>query len=650
MTDSTDAQGPAPSTDTSFLGHPRGLAVLFFAEMWERFSYYGMRALLVTYLIWHFLQSESDAYGVYAAYAGMIYLAPVLGGYMADKYLGARKAVAFGAVLITMGHFSMAYEGSPPIETLRADGRDYEINRILNPDRGRSLCPDEARGEQGGQQARGEGEFLDVLGGWLWRLVAGREDACRPKGDNPQFVRTIAIDGEERRIERMPQAEDGAAGERTVIYRTGGEETASVTGRLIRVSDRTGENMMFLALALIIVGTGFLKANISAIVGSLYDIRDRRRDSGFTIFYMGINIGALAGILLVGWIGIAFGWAYGFGLAGVGMLLGLFVFLLGQNWLEGRADPPDPDGLKERVAGPFSREWLIYLGGIAAVGLAWLTVKYLGSEFEAEDLFARIGIDITAVPVIGDFTLFDMILTAAFLGCAIGVIVYSLASLGKEDRDRMIALLVLTLSSVVFWTLFDQAPLSLIVFQMRFVDTWMFTPQQTGFSNALFIVMLAPLFTLLWNGLARARREPSTPVKFALGLAQIGLGFLVLSWGISLFDDTLQIGLLWIFLMYLLHTTGELCLSPIGLSAVTKLSVKQLVGFMMGIWFLAVSIAQVAASQVAKRTATPEGTDPAVALAQFNQVYFWVGIAAIGAGVLMLLFAPVLKRMQHGRL
>jgi proton-dependent oligopeptide transporter, POT family len=599
MTDMNETRAPGASSDTAFLGHPRGLAVLFFAELWERFSYYGMRALLVTYLIWHFLQSESEAYGVYAAYAGMIYLAPVLGGYMADKYLGARKAVMFGAILITMGHFSMAYEGSPPSETLMAGNESYQINRILNPD-----------------------------------------------GDRPQFVRTIVIDGSEKRIERIAGADGG---ERTVTFRTADEGTASITGTLKRVSDLNGQNMMFLALALIIVGTGFLKANISTIVGSLYDMGDRRRDSGFTIFYMGINLGALAGILLVGWIGIAYGWAFGFGLAGIGMLAGLVVFLLGQGWLEGRADPPDAAALKERGLAFLSREWTIYLSGIAAVGLAWLIVKYLG-QYKSTDLLGWLGISTESMPVIASFTLFDIILTATFLACTLIVIVYSLASLQKEDRDRMIALLVLTLSSVVFWTLFDQAPLSLIVFQMQFVDTAPFTPQQTGFFNAAFIVLLAPVFTLLWNGLARAKREPSTPVKFSLGLMQIGVGFLVLSLGITLFGNDLQIGVIWIALMYLLHTTGELCLSPIGLSAVTKLSVKQLVGFMMGIWFLAVSIAQVSASLVAKATATPEGTEPAVALAQFNTVYIWLGVASIGAGMVLLIASPLLKRMMHGRL
>lgn len=587
--------------DRAFLGHPRGLAVLFFAEMWERFSYYGMRALLVTFLVWHFLRSESHAYGVYAAYAGMIYLAPLLGGYLADKYLGSRKAVAFGAILITLGHFTMAYESRPATEAVIADGTRYEITHQKNPD-----------------------------------------------GDTPQFVRSITVDGAKRRVEKLSAVQDAPSGTLAVIYKADDGEPRTVTGVIERVRDDFGESIMFLALALIIVGTGFLKANISTVVGALYGSHDPRRDSGFTLFYLGINTGAALGIALVGWIGIAYGWSYGFGMAGIGMLLGLIVFLSGQSWLEGRGDPPDAEFLR-RPVGLLNREWIIYLAGFATVALAWAVVRYLG-QFGLSDLLALGGLTIESVPLVGEFTLFDFIVTAVFLVSVFGIILFSISALGREERDRMIALLILTLSSVVFWTLFDQAPISLVIFQSKFVDTWIFTAQAIGFFNPVFILIFAPMFTILWGALGAKGRNPSAGYKFALGLVQIGLGFLVLNVGISVDGGDLTIGLVWISLMYMLHTTGELCLSPVGLSAVTKLSVPRLVGFMMGVWFMAVAIAQVAASLVSKATVVPEGTERAVALAQFNTVYFWLGIASILAGILMALAAPKLRAMMHGRL
>ncbi len=588
----------AASSDTAFFGHPRGLAVLFFAEMWERFSYYGMRALLVTYLVWHFLQAQDKAYGIYAAYAGMVYLAPLLGGYLADRYLGARKAVTFGAVLITLGHFAMAYEGAPGTETLITDEGRVAVERINNPD-----------------------------------------------GAAPQFVRQVTVGDETYRVVSIVPIEGSDA---TVLtYQAGAETTADLTGRLETRRDPTGQNMMFLALALIIIGTGFLKANISTIVGALYETGDKRRDSGFTIFYLGINLGAFVGQLTVAYLGIAYGWAYGFGLAGIGMVAGLIIFVIGSPWLDGRAEPPSPQELRAPVFGPLSREWVIYLSGLFAVGLAFLSVKYLG-QFGVADILRSMGVAPEAVPIIGSFTIFDLAVNTVFIGAFLGIVWFSLAKLEKVERERMIALLALTLSSVIFWMLFDQAPISLVIFQSQFVDTMGFNAQQIGALNPLFILIFAPIFTIIWQGLGRRGREPASPLKFAFGLAQIGLGFLVLSLGISVSGDALVIPLIWVALMYLLHTTGELCLSPIGLSAVTKLSVPRLVGFMMGMWFMATALSQVLASIVSKATVVPPGTAPVDALAQFNTVYFWLGVASIGTGVVMAMVSPKLRAMMHG--
>ncbi len=587
---------PAPG-DHAFVGHPRGLVVLFFAEMWERFSYYGMRALLVTYLIWHFLQNEKAAYGIYAAYAGMIYLAPLLGGYLADRYLGARKAVLFGGILITLGHFAMAFEGQPAVETLTVDGQSYNLTVLRNT-----------------------------------------EDT----GD--QFVRTIRIEGTERPVIDLALADDGDETRRTATFETLDGGTATVTGTITRTPDAFGQNMMFLALSLIIIGTGFLKANIAAIVGALYPQGDKRRDSGFTLFYFGINVGALLGQLAVAYLGIVYGWAYGFGLAGIGMALGLVIFLIGQSWFEGRVEAPDAAQLRRPVFGPIPLEWAIYLSGLASVGLTFLIVKYL-SFYGPGDLLALIGV--TDPGLIGEFTLFEVVISFVFAGAMGGVIYYSIRTLSAEERDPMIVLTILTLSSVVFWTLFDQAPTSLILFQSKFVDTGPFEAQQTASLNPFFILVFAPIFAGLWHSLGR--RNPSSPVKFALGLAQIGLGYLILNLGIWLDGADLVISIFWIVILFLLHSTGELSLSPVGLSAVTKLSVPRLLGFMMGVFYMAIAIAQVATALVSKATVVAEGTDRAVELAQFNAVYFWLGIAALISAAAMGLASPVLYRMMHGR-
>ncbi len=593
----SDSFTPAPG-DRAFIGHPRGLLVLFFAEMWERFSYYGMRALLVTYLIWHFLENEKTAYGIYAAYAGMVYLAPLVGGYLADKYLGARKAVAFGAILITLGHFAMAFEGRPATETLTVGDRVYTLSVVKGTD---------------------------------------------PHGE--QFGRIIAIDGAGRPVTRIAVVE-GAVDDatRNVTYEDASGTAVTLTGEIDRRADPFGQNMMFLALSLIIVGTGFLKANIAAVVGALYPRGDARRDAGFTIFYMGINIGSIAGIFTVAYLGITYGWAYGFGLAGIGMLAGLIVFLSGQSWLEGRADPPDPEHLHTPVFGPLSREAVIYLGSIGGVALTYLTVKYL-SLYGPADLFVLIGI--TEVGILGEFNLFEITITLVFTACMLGITLFSIRSLSAEERDPMLVLIVLTLASVVFWTLFDQAPTSLILFQSKFVDTGVLNAQQIALFNPGFIILFAPVFAALWQRLGS--RNPSAPMKFALGLSQIGAGFLVVNLGIWLDGGDLTISLIWLVLLYLLHSTGELCLSPVGLSVVTKLSVPRLVGFMMGVFYMAISIANVATALVSKATVVPEGTDRTLELAQFNTVYFWLGTASIACGLVLAAASPVLHRMMRGR-
>ncbi len=566
----------------TFLGHPRGLIVLFFAEMWERFSYYGMRGLLIFYLTWHFLYDQKESYSIYGAYVALVYLLPVLGGYIADKYLGFRKAVACGAILLTLGHGVMGFHGLPGKEYLNPDGQSrYEITRS---------------------------ELYDA-----------------------DQKRHIIIDDRTFSNIQLKQLEETAEGRWSVTYSDPDSgETIELTGTIEKDVSNKSLNILFLALALIVVGVGFLKPNISTCVGALYDQGDTRRDAGFTLYYMGINIGAALASLTVGLIGFKYGWAYGFGLAAIGMLLGLVVFIIGQPWLEGRAEPKDPALLKKPVLGPLNREWLIYISGIVCIAISWLLLQYT-------DL-----VDIT------------MHITTAVM--MTGVVVYALWKLNAEERDRILVLMLLVISSVLFWALFEQAPVSLNVFAAEHVaSNFLFfkniTPPQLQAFNPIFIIFFAMFFTSLWTWLSKKGKEPHVVVKFALGMIQIGLGYWVLNLGISMTDVAggVKVAIIWVGLMYMLHTTGELCVSPVGLSAVTKLSPAKIVSLMMGIWFLATSYAQIIAKIISQATVVPVGTDPVVSIALYNKVYFYLGLSAVALGIVLLLASPFLHKLSHGR-
>ncbi len=484
----------------TFLGHPRGLYVLFFAEMWERFSYYGMRALLIFYLVQHWLYSDSEASVIYGAYTALVYITPVVGGYLADRYLGQRKAVLFGAVLLTFGHFLMAFEGS------------------------------------------------------------------------------------------------------------GGRESAAL-------------NVFWLALSFIIVGSGFLKANISVIVGQLYSRTDIRRDPAYTIFYMGINLGAALGAIIAGYLGQTFGWKYGFGAAGVGMLLGLLVFIWGRPLLMGRGESQHPEKLAKPVMG-IRFEWLVYAMSFAGVGLVWILIQY-------QSLVG--GLLMGAGAILVAYVLY----TAVF-------------KLPKHDRDRIFAAMYLIFGSILFWALFEQAGSSLNLYTDRSVDRSIlgFEVPASVFQsiNAIYIVLLGPFFAMLWTTLARRGLEPSAPAKFGLGVIQLGLGFLVLVAGAAAAGAGLT-PVIFIFLIYLLHTTGELCLSPVGLSAMNRLSPAHLASLIMGTWFFASATGNFAAGLIASATGS-EGVDAAGA-ERVMEVYSTVGWVAVGVGVGMIVIAPLIKRLMH---
>ena len=556
----------------TFLGHPRGLVVLFFAEMWERFSYYGMRALLVLFLVQHFLMSQGEAAGTYAAYAALVYLLPIVGGAIADRWLGARKAVTIGALFLVAGHFAMAFEGSGGQQYITVGGQEYAVETV-----GR----DENR------------QVFAVLGDERTPISFGTDGLTRDPALDSSLPAVTAPDQYETRI----------------------------------VRDITGEGTVLLAMALIVVGVGFLKANISNVVGALYEKDDPRRDAGFTWFYVGINLGSLLAKILCGWIGLTYGWAYGVGLAGIGMLLGLVVFQLGQPWLEGKAGPPpEMEGKKGLLGIPYGA--LFSIAGIVAVIPTWL-------------LLQRHALVETSLTILGP-TIF------------VGMLIWSVVALRGEVRSRMLAALVLCIFSVLFWMLFEQAGSSLtLMAQNSVVMPDFINAAQSNLVNPLMIVILGPLFAILWQVLAARRAEPSTPFKFALALMIMGGSFVMLAWATATqANDLFKIAFLWLGLTYVLHTIAELMISPIGLSMITKLSAPRVIGLMMGVWFLSSSLAHALGGIVAKMTATETiggvVTDPAAALRTYGEVYNLFGWVAVGVGVLLLIGTPVLKKMMAG--
>ena len=508
-------------TSDEFLGHPKGLVICFLTEMWERFSYYGMRALLIFYLTQHFLFSDESAAGIYGAYISLVYITPVIGGVVADRYLGPAKAVILGAILLVAGHMGMAIEGAQAVEvTVRGQ---MEVQR--------------------------DSIYLQVF---------------------------------------------------------------------------------YFSLALIIMGVGFLKANISTLVGSMYERTDARRDGAFTLFYMGINLGAFLGAIVCGFLLQYYGFAFGFGAAGVGMLFGLLVFIRGKHLFGDAAKPKNPELLAQSVIPGVSRELAIYLLTFLGVLVCWQLMQ------NRAVVGGLLGASLVIMTLI--------VVTYAFLKCE------------PHDRNRMLVCLFLMSYQIIFWSLFEQTGSSLNLMTDRNIDRVVFgfeIPAAAFQSvNAFFIITLAPLFGMTWLYLARRGWEPSTPLKFALSLIQLGLGFLLLVYGASVATDATQVALIWLVLLYLLHTTGELCISPVGLSMTTKLSVPGVVGMMMGCWFLASAAGNYVSGTIAAMTGSDtvggEVTDPAAALASYMEVYSTAGWYSIGVGLLAIFLVPVLKHFMHG--
>lgn len=474
--------------EPEFAGHPKGLYMLFFAEMWERFSYYGMRAILIFYLTQHWLFSDSKSNLIYGAYTSLVYITPVLGGYLADRYLGQRKAVLFGGILLAIGHSLMAVEG------------------------------------------------------------------------------------------------------------TGGQNDPTI-------------NVFWAALAFIIVGSGFLKANISVMVGQLYKLTDIRRDGAYTIFYMGINVGAALGTILVAYLGQTIGWGWGFGLAGIGMLAGLVVFVLGKAALNGAGEAP--------IALAKSKEITLYGIGFAAVAVIWGLVQY-------QDV-------IQTLLVISGITL-------------LGYVLYESFKLPKEPRERMFAILFLISLNPIFWGLFEQAGGSMNLFTDRFVDRGGVPAGIFQSINPIYIILLAPLFAGLWQWLGRKGKEPSAPAKFGIAVMQMGFANLVLVWGAEAYGIAAMTPVYLVFLYYLFATTAELCLSPVGLSAMNRLAPKFLASLIMGAWFYMTAVGNFVAGKIGEATGGHDGEMSKQGLLDVYELFGWI---ALGVGVAVLLVSPIVKKWMH---
>jgi POT family proton-dependent oligopeptide transporter len=483
--------------------HPKALFALFMVELWERFSYYGMRAILVLYMTSEIINGgfeydDASAFGIYGAYGALVYLTPILGGYFADKMMGFRKAIIWGALLMAAGQFTL---------------------------------------------------FLDT------------------------------------------------------------------------------EMTFYIGLALLVIGNGFFKPNISSMIGKFYPEGDPRRDSAFTIFYMGINIGAFLTPLTCGAIGEIEGWKYGFLTAGIGMFLGYLIFLWAQakGWYENYGLKPEADQ-DVKIAG-MGKNIFPYVATILLVPIAWLLIKQ-------NDIV--------------DFML-------AIVGG--GVILYLLLAVAPKyetkHKQRIWVIVILLLFTTVFWTFFELAGSALNLFTERNVNkNIMGTELTTTFFqavNPLFIMIFAPVFSWLWIKLAKTGKEPAAPYKFTVGLVLLGCGFLVLNLGEASAINGM-VPAFFLIMLYLLHTLGELSLSPVGLSLVTKLAPAEIVGFMMGIWFLSSSIAHQAGKHIAKLTAVDaaDTVTAAETLSKAMTVFNSIGFFAIGSGVVLFLLGPMISRWMHG--
>lgn len=587
------------TTTGDFLGHPKGLYVCFATEMWERFSFYGMKYILLLYLTKYHLFSDGAGLDILGAYAGLVYATPVIGGLIADRYLGTRRAVLFGAIILAIGHFLMAFEGQQAVH--------YAAGTVLT----------------------------DSL-----RLTTGE----------------VLAEG-------------------------------TVLANEITIQDTAALNIFYLAVAFIVIGVGFLKPNISVIVGQLYPENDPRRDSGFTLFYMGINVGSFIAILLCGWLGETYGWKYGFGLAGVGMLIGMLVFIYGQRYIREYTESPCPEWLATKRIG-IKHEWWIYLGSLLALPVIWALVQSEPVVHITQNIFLLVGIvGILAYSMIHSqpwesrksvFALAAIVIliglgnvmaqnniiqvseavaeTGLFIAMLtlLGFVAYGFLRHRSVEFTRTLVLMVLTLSAIVFWSLIEQSAASMTLFADRVLDRNVLgttiVASQFPALNPAFIMLLAIPLAFLWPWLDARGMNPTTPVKFSIGIFLSGLGFGALVLGAQFPNEAGKVAIIWMVLAYLLHSVGEMCLSPIGLSAVTKLSLPRVVSVSMGIWFVATALSETLATRISKWAAidTSSKNDVAAMLATYTELFEFLMWMGVGAGVLLLIISPLLNRGMGG--
>jgi POT family proton-dependent oligopeptide transporter len=558
--------------------------------MWERFGFYGMRALLVLYLVKHFLLEQYQANGIVGGYLSLVYLTPVIGGWLADYYLGSKRSVKWGALVMALGYLLLCFGGDQAKPYAMIQGQRYEV------------------------QTERTGSLLDSTATKQWLIADGQKLGIHgmPDGSvqllaNNQVAKTVAKEDFHPGADRSP------------FYLT----------------------LMLIALSLIVIGNGFFKPNISTIVGTLYKQGDRRRDAGFTIFYMGINIGSIGSQILCPIFVDLWGWWAGFAIVVVGMLIGYSLIQFDGGRLAGYGEPPKREGP--------DRAWLIYILSLVSVPIFWLIFRNVMNTPEAEPGSGLWGY-IVATPFLGK------VLFLTFLAAVIGIPIWSWKAGTKVEFQMMVAAIILVIFNVTFWTLFEQAASSLTLFADSNTTLELFgipisAPQTQNF-NPITIVVFAPVMSWLWVTLAKRGWEPSIQVKFGIALLLVGLGFVVLAWSQGTANADFRVALWWLVLTYFLHSIAELCISPVGLSMITKLSIARVVGMMMGVWFLSISIGEYlagAAAQAASvQTVGGQVTNPQLALQTYSHTFLVGGEMTMVAGVILLAISPWLRKLMHG--
>jgi POT family proton-dependent oligopeptide transporter len=573
----------------TWFGHPRQLARLFTTEMWERFGYYGMRALLTLYLANYFLFSDRTTNGLYGGFTALVYLTPLVGGLLADRYLGSKRSVKFGALVMAVGYLTLSLgagfgQEAKPFATI--DGQRYDVT-------------------------------VDKASADRQQYVTIGADRVAIKGQEDGSVNLVAADGKIAKTIAKGGFEPG--GDRSPFFTL----------------------VLLAGLSLVTMGNGFFKPNISTMVGELYPKGDRRRDAGFTIFYMGINLGSLLSQALCPFLATTVGWWAGFGLAALGMLFSWTLIQFDGGRLGGYGEPPK---------GVPNRSMIIFICALVAVPVIYFLFTNLMAAPKPVEGAGFIGY-LVSLPLMGK------LLFGTFLIGIPVILIWSWKVGTKVELQMMLAAMVLIIFNVVFWTLFEQAGSSLTLFADRNTDLSIFglftiSAGQTQTFNALFIVLLAPVMSILWTSLAAKGLEPPIPIKFSIALIGVGLGFLFLVWGASFVGPNFKVGIWWLAGLYFIHSIAELCISPVGLSMITKLSIARIVGMMMGVWFLSISCAQYVAGVVAQfasvETVGGQVTNAKVALETYVGVFTYIAILAIVFGVALFVLSFPLKRWMNG--